>query len=93
MRDNIGRLKDLSERYHFQAVVLTYPQIIDREINRTIRAAASEFDLPLIDLGYSSGLFAHDPKGAVSRDGYHPNEKGYRMIAEAVGRRLLRTLK
>ncbi|HBL16705.1 MAG: hypothetical protein A2X36_13915 [Elusimicrobia bacterium GWA2_69_24] len=80
----LSRLKVLSERRHFRAVVLTYPQQSAAGVNGRIREAAAELGLPVVEL---EGILV-DAAGRrfVSRDGYHPDAEGYRRIAERVRR-------
>lgn len=55
-----------------------------RQLERALHQVATQRGLDYVDIGGTGRSFRHDPKRYFAPDGYHPNDAGYGLWADAV---------
>jgi len=88
LRGDFDALAGLSREYGFRLMILGYPAKPRRAINSVLSQLAAKYGLGFADLLGEIGDISDKKNLFLSRDGTHPNEEGYRRMAEAVYKRL-----
>ncbi len=85
---NLGNVSNLCRLHNIKLILLNYPNEYGGDVRKRI---SEKYNIPFVNIGaeFSNLLYnKYKYKDLFSVDWYHPNANGYRVISEAVFKKL-----